>query len=277
MFIVPRLFQSCYSTSRSDLSSSKSTASLASKTTWYGTLESTRDAAMQMMMMDSDDSESDQDDEEDSARMDGFFYERAFEAVEQLLDGAADWCCRDSAIFSDREETGSLSEATTVKTKPPPPPPVASKSQRTNQASRSRGLAILERMKSLEENGKCTSKEVSYSASLENLKSISQRRMELTQAVTSSVKTGDESETSSQHSTSTVNTVVEVHPAGSIDDSVDSHSPIQRRSGLATVRSPPRKVASHETASATAASPSAVPLPKGWVKHIIGKLQGDAK
>ena len=36
---------SCYSTSRSDLSSSKSTASLTSKTTWYGTVESSRDTA----------------------------------------------------------------------------------------------------------------------------------------------------------------------------------------------------------------------------------------
>lgn len=231
---------------------------------------------MQMMMLDSDDSDSDQEDEEDSVGMDGFFYERAFEAVEQLLDGAADWC-RDSAVFSDRDETGSVTEATTVKTKPPPPP-VASKSNRGQQQhSRSRGLAILERMRSLEENGKCFGKEVSASASLENLKSISQRRKELSQAVTSTAKPGDESETSSQHSTSTVNTVVEVHPAGLSDDSVDSHSPTQRRSGIVMVRSQPRKVALLDTATSPGASPAAVPLPKGWVKHIIGKLQGDAK
>ena len=80
---------------------------------------------MQMMMLDSDDSESDKEDDENSAGMDGFFYERAFEAVEQLLDGAADWCCRDSAIFSDREETGSVTESTTVTIKPPPPPTAA--------------------------------------------------------------------------------------------------------------------------------------------------------
>lgn len=252
---------------------------------------------MQMMMMDSDDSDSDQEDDEDSATgMDGFFYERAFEAVEQLLDGAAaDWC-RDSAIFSDRDETGSVTESIVVKTKPPPPP-VASKShrgvhnqQQQQQHSRHRGMAILDRMRSLEENGGNvrSGKEVSASASLENLKSISQRRMELSQAVSSAAKPGDESETSSQHSTSTVNTVVELHPAGGFsDDLVDSHSPVhQRRTGaVVMVRSQPRKgpdslslspTASSSSSSAAAAA-SAVPLPKGWVKHIIGKLQGDAK
>lgn len=226
-------------------------------------------------MMDSDDSESDQEDDEDSAGMDGFFYERAFEAVEQLLDGAADWCCRDSAIFSDREETGSVTESTTVKTKPPPPP-VTAKAQRTQlQHTRNRGLAILERMRSLEDNGKCSSKEVSASASLENLKSISQRRMELSQAISSTAKPGDESETSSQHSTSTVNTVVEVHPAGLSDEPIDSHSPVQRRTGLVMVRPQPRKGSALDNPASSTSS--TVPLPKGWVKHIIGKLQGDAK
>jgi hypothetical protein len=247
---------------------------------------------MQMMMMDSDDSESEQEDDEDSATgMDGFFYERAFEAVEQLLDGAAaDWC-RDSAIFSDRDETGSVTEAIVVKTKPPPPP-VASKSHRVHhqqqQHGRHRGMAILDRMRSLEENGGSvrSGKEVSASASLENLKSISQRRMELSQAVSSTAKPGDESETSSQHSTSTVNTVVEVHPAGGFsDDLVDSHSPVhQRRTGtVVMVRPQQRKgfdslsLSPPSSSSSSASTTSAVPLPKGWVKHIIGKLQGDAK
>jgi hypothetical protein len=256
---------------------------------------------MQMMMMDSDDSESDQDDDDSATGMDGFFYERAFEAVEQLLDGAAaDWC-RDSAIFSDRDETGSVTEAIVVKTKPPPPP-VASKSHRVHlqqqqqqQHGRHRGMAILDRMRSLEENGGGNSvrsgKEVSASASLENLKSISQRRQELSQAVSSTTKPGDESETSSQHSTSTVNTVVEVHPAGGFsDDAVDSHSPVhQRRTGAVVMvrshqqqrkgfdnlsHSPP---SSSSSSSLSASAASAVPLPKGWVKHIIGKLQGDPK
>jgi len=220
-----------------------------------------------MMMLDSDESDESDQDEEAS---DDFFYERAFEAVEQLLD--ADWCCRDSAIFSDRDET---EPEITNQTKPAPmmassssmsfspphlPPTVPSKSQRAVQQSR-RGMAILERMRSFEENvrpGTSGSKEsaVAGSASLENLKSIGQRRLELNKAI--STKPGDESETSSQHSTSTVNTVVEVHPAG--DDSTHS-SPVQRR----TVVLP--------AASSTTASP----LPRGWVKAVISKLQGDAK
>ena len=217
-----------------------------------------------MMMLDSDESDESDQDEEAS---DDFFYERAFEAVEQLLD--ADWCCRDSAIFSDRDDAEteiavqSKPAATTSSSFPSTssqlPPSVPSKSQRLVQQSR-RGIAILERMRSFETDnirpGKGSSKEYAAgSASLENLKSIGQRRLELNKAV--STKPGDESETSSQHSTSTVNTVVEVHPAG--DDSTHS-SPVQRRT--TTVVSP-----------ATTASP----LPKGWVKHIIGKLQGDGK
>lgn len=222
-----------------------------------------------MMMLDSDESDESDQDEEAS---DDFFYERAFEAVEQLLD--ADWCCRDSAIFSDRDET---EPEVTNQSKPAPamassslsfsphlPPTVPSKSQRVVQQSR-RGLAILERMRSFEENvrpSKRSSKESAVAAlgSLENLKSIGQRRLELNKAI--STKPGDESETSSQHSTSTVNTVVEVHPAG--DDSTHS-SPVQRRTTVLPV-----------AASSTTASP----LPRqsqGWVKAVISKLQGDAK
>lgn len=223
-------------------------------------------------MLDSDDSASDQEDGEDSASIDPLFYEKAFEAVEQLLDSAADWCCRDSAIFSDRDDAGSVSDASTIIKSKPPPPPVPAKSHRAVMVhqQRTRGLAILERMRSLEENGKRPGKESGGSSSLENLKSIGQRRLELSHAVGSNVKPGDESETSSQHSTSTVNTVVEVHPAGRGDDSVDSHSPIQRRPFLRPVRQA-------AVESLNPAVPASSPLPKGWVKHIIGKLQGDPK
>lgn len=229
---------------------------------------------MHMMMMDSEDSASDQDDEEDSAGVDPLFYEKAFEAVEQLLDSAADWCCRDSAVFSDRDDAGSISDAVGVVKSKPPPPPIPAKSQRAVMVhqQRARGLAILERMRSLEENGKRFGKEYSPSTSLENLKSIGQRRLELTQAVCSNIKPGDESETSSQHSTSTVNTVVEVHPAGRSEDLIDSHSPIQRRTFVRPVRQP-----AFDCPTAHPPTPATNPLPKGWVKHIIGKLQGDSK
>ena len=97
---------------------------------------------------------------------------------------------------------------------------------------------------------------VASAASLENLKSISQRRMELSHAI--GVKTGDESETSSQHSTSTINTVVELHPAAV----TAPDEPCNRRA---------------EDAADVLHASVMGPLPKGWVKHIIGKLQGDAK
>lgn len=140
VLIQVRSTQSCYSTSsRSDLSSSKSTASLSSKatTSWYGTLESTRDTAAQMMLLESDDSDEDDGSGDDLSSTDSFFYERAFEAVELLLDEAAAvtgngdyWgtACRDSAIFSDREDGGPSSVSDCLKTKPPPPPAGASSS-----------------------------------------------------------------------------------------------------------------------------------------------------
>ena len=199
---------------------------------------------MQMMMLDSDDSESDKEDDEYSAGMDGFFYERAFEAVEQLMDAATVWCCRDSAIFSYRDqrqgqEIGSMTESTTVTIKPPPPP-TAAKTQRTQYLQNTHTLAILERTRSRDDNGKCSNKEVSASASLENLKSIAQRRIKQSQAISSTVKTDDESETRFQHSMSTVNTVVKFHLAGLSDDSLDSHSPIQRKTSLVMIRSQTR-------------------------------------
>lgn len=251
---------------------------------------------MQMMMLDSDTDDDDSDpdgDHDGGSSTDSFFYERAFEAVEQLLDEAAaagEWgagCCRDSAIFSDREDgpTGDC-----LKSKPPPPPVSSSKTLRSKDFSSTfsqenvnwnlilkyrpvsahqpcrrtqRSLAILDRVKSLEERTNCSSRSGSgtppSSTSLENLKSISQRRSELKQAVVSGTvakSEQDESETSSQHSTSTINTVVDSGGSSSLPCG-----------GVRAASSPPiptRSTAAH-------------PLPKGWVKHIIGKLQGEAK
>ena len=79
---------------------------------------------MQVMMMmdDSDEDESDQEDGVSST--DSFFYERAFEAVEQLLDEAAvagEWAssggyCRDSVMFCD---DGPITSKDMLSTKPP--------------------------------------------------------------------------------------------------------------------------------------------------------------
>ena len=279
--------QSCYSTSRSDLS--KSSTSLASKTTWYGTMDSSDPILDPILLLTDSDSQSESDHEE--SRSIDSFYEKAFEAVEQLqglLD--SDWC-RDSAIFSDRDDTTSTTpvasasassassaaaslptttiapslpqEAAKQPLHPASPPPIPAKSQwvvqqQQVQHSRNRGLAILERMRCLEQNAR-SDYPVASAASLENLKSISQRRLELTQAT--GVKTGDESETSS---TSTINTVVELHPAA--------------------VAAAAAAAAADETCNRRTEDPGDVlhasgmgPLPKGWVKHIIGKLQGDTK
>ena len=297
------MLQSCCSTSRSDLS--KSTTSLASKTTWYGTLDSNDP----IFLIDSD-SQSDSDHEEESNSIDSF-YERSFEAVEQLLDSES-WCYRDSAIFSDRDDLSltavqaDLEATDSFKRKNPPPIPVKpDRVVQQAQQNRIRGMAVLERVRSLEESARGSKELASCCSSLENLKSIVQRRQELSQAVSSvasiTTKPGDESETSSQHSTSTINTVVEMHPAaGHADESESSptrrkptskfspaaFSPRLKRSdvGHNTSKLPHTPVVSFaaqppeqtEQASASAAS-AASPLPKGWVKHIIGKLLGDIK
>ena len=125
-----------------------------------------------------------------------------------------------------------------------------------NQHRKPRSVAILERVKSLEEKisdpRNSSGLPSTCSPSLENLKSICQRRSELKQAAAiMSSKQGDESETSSQHSTSTVNTVVETIPT---DPARSQVNPAHQQN----------QVVAH-------------PLPKGWVKHIIGKLQGEAK
>merc|ERR1712071_500972 len=177
---------SCYSTSRSDLS--KSSTSLASKTTWYGTMDSSDPILDPILLLTDSDSQSESDHEE--SRSIDSFYEKAFEAVEQLqglLD--SDWC-RDSAIFSDRDDTTCTT-------------PVASASA-SSASSAAASLPTTTIAPSLPQEAA----KQPHPASLENLKSISQRRLELTQAT--GVKTGDESETSS---TSTINTVVELHPA----------------------------------------------------------------
>ena len=277
------ILQSCCSTtSRSDLS--KSTTSLASKTTWYGTLDS---ADLNVFFSDSD-SQSDSDNE-DAKSVDSF-YERSFEAMEQLLD--SEWCYRDSAVFSDRDDSNlaiAASEpvAATESVKRKNAVVTSAKSEHVVQQcdlNRNRSMAILERLRSFEEKDGYLSKEpILSSTSLENLKTIDQRRHELNQAisVTTVTRHDDESETSSQHSTSTINTVVEIHLAGHRSEDSDS-SPIQRRSQRKAdlSSSPPHSSYTKcEVPNSTnfLSNPQLTTsqLPKGWVKLIIGKLQGD--
>ena len=140
----------------------------------------------------------------------------------------------DSPDAVDAEDLLESTEQATTPTKKIPPP-VPAKPSRA-------GGSIKDRLRSLEESQQ-RREDVSALPTAEALKTISERRRELEQW-RSGGRGGDESETSSQHSTSTVNTVIEA----SRDDS-RGHS---------------RSSSQEET------------LPRGWVKQVIGKLQGES-
>ena len=113
-FALDCVWQSCCSTSRSDLS--KSSTSLASKTTtWYGTLDS-NSASLFIDSSDDDDGGGGGCSDIDALADGGSgvvsdVYERSFDAVERLLDAEAErWCYRDSAVFSDQESADSAVE-----------------------------------------------------------------------------------------------------------------------------------------------------------------------
>lgn len=189
------------------------------------------------------------------------YYERSFEAIESFLENEM---FRDSAVFSDHEELTdpplAYKDCTIVngndeKVLPPRPtknckipPPVPAKpdtlkNKPTVQVSGSK-LGIFEKVKSLEEN--CRYQKEDYLVrSLEGIsKSILDRRreLELWKASGNSLSRDDECDTSSQHSTAS--TVIEVSPC---KDSKDMSEELEE-SGT----------------------------PKGWVKHVIGKLQGSS-
>lgn len=188
------------------------------------------------------------------------YYERSFEAIEPFLENEI---FRDSAVFSDHEEMTdhpvAYKDSSIINAKddsvqpsrptkyckiPPPVPakPDALKSKPTVQVSGSK-LGIFEKVKSLEENSRYQ-KGDHMVHSLEGIsKSIHDRRreLELWKASGHSLSRDDECDTSSQHSTAS--TVIEVSPC---KDSKD-FSEESEESGT----------------------------PRGWVKHVIGKLQGN--
>jgi hypothetical protein len=187
------------------------------------------------------------------------YYERSFEAVESLLENEM---FRDSAVFSDHEEltdsprtSNDCSIVNGHDDRVPPlrpiknykiPPPVPAKpdtlkSKPTTQAPVSKS-GIFEKVRSLEENCRYQ-KEDHIIHSLEGIsKSIHDRRRELEhwKASGNSMSRDDECDTSSQHSTAS--TVIEVSPCKESKD-----------------------VCEESEESGT---------PRGWVKHVIGKLQG---
>lgn len=181
------------------------------------------------------------------------YYERTFDEIENAL---AQDIFRDSAIYSDPEDADfsavenpnvlSCSKETDfMKTEESsysyhngdsdvvsPASPKIMCARRVNQA-------ILERLRILEENVKFQNEEAS--AIINSPKPYIQKRLDLDKWGNLVLnKDFEESETSSEHSASTVNTVMESgnKPNGNVNS-----------------RNPPRV--------------------KGWVKHVVDKLQGE--
>jgi hypothetical protein len=136
-----------------------------------------------------------------------------------------------------------------------------------------RSEAILEKLKNLEQSSQFHKEDHLTSAppSFEGIKSIQERRKELELWKQGRLSNVDEYETSSQHSTSTINTVIELSPSKNTsrrcsdtdDSSSGGNSPL-------TARAVSRSLSRHDDGKAVeeASMPS-----KGWVKLLVGKLQ----
>lgn len=185
------------------------------------------------------------------------YYERTFDAIENAL---AHDIFRDSAIYSDPEDADfsavenpniviGLDEANLNQhvnnsvcyqngdsDSLSPSSPKIMCARRVNQA-------ILDRLRILEENVKFQNEEAS---AIITKSKPSQKRLDLDKWGTLVLsKDFEESETSSEHSASTVNTVME------------SGHKVSKSNGSVNCRSPPRV--------------------KGWVKHVVEKLQGEGQ
>ncbi|XP_035206344.1 uncharacterized protein LOC118181337 isoform X2 [Stegodyphus dumicola] len=184
------------------------------------------------------------------------YYERTFDAIENAL---AQDIYRDSAIYSDPEDADFSAvenprvmfrsnecefqkheenmcnyQNGDVEANCPSSPKIMC-ARRVNQA-------ILERLRILEENVKFQNEEAS--SLLNSSKSSTQKRLDLDKWGNLVLnKDFEESETSSEHSASTVNTVME------------SGHKLSKPNGNISNRNPPRV--------------------KGWVKHVVEKLQGE--
>jgi hypothetical protein len=186
------------------------------------------------------------------------YYERSFEAIESFLENEM---FRDSAVFSDHEELTDSPQTysdcsilhgndnvppsrSTKNCKIPPPVPAKPDGLKSRPTIHIPGSkpGIFEKVKSLEQNCKYQ-KEDNIMHNLEGIsKSILDRRreLELWKANGNSLSRDDECDTSSQHSTAS--TVIEVSPCKESKDCSEE---------------------SEESGTT-----------RGWVKHVIGKLQG---
>lgn len=186
------------------------------------------------------------------------YYERSFEAIEGMLESEI---FRDSAIYSDPEDLDLPNESrkSTLNRRVPPPKPAKPFSLAIDKKSfsttttpefehisihdklkgrRVRGHCIMERLRHLE---KCTQSSPERDTTCaRGFKSVKQRRKELEMwhSGGGGHREADESETSSQHSTSTINTVVEF---------------------------PSTNLSPTSTTDSTSM--------KGWVRHVVGKFQ----
>ncbi|XP_076314992.1 uncharacterized protein LOC143227427 [Tachypleus tridentatus] len=198
-------------------------------------------------VMENNEDDSPSDSSEDSVDS---FYERTFEAIENSL---ADEMFRDSAIYSDPEEADlstlescspvkKETKQTTLNKRKPLNCKLTYFNSDLNISSQnidfhiSRPVkgAIVQRLKILEENLKFRTE--GYNG--HSAESMSNHREPSVNCNSRDVH--EESETSSEHSTSTVNTVMETCHASSVEDFPQ-----------------PRQV-------------------KGWVKHIVDKLQAES-
>lgn len=160
-----------------------------------------------------------------------------------------------------------------------------------------RSQVILEKLKHLEECSRFQRNEPP-SPSFEGMKSIQERRKELDLwRVGMSNRGEDESETSSQHSTSTINTVIELSPSKSTSfpssrrcsdtESSCGNSPLTERAvSRNSCSNIEQNFEEHSTSTSKSCgningsslngtgSNSNDPMPKGWVKLVVGKLQG---
>lgn len=174
---------------------------------------------------------------------------------------------------------------------------VTSSSAKENRRSRLvRSQVILEKLRHLEECSRFQRNEPA-SPSFEGMKSIQERRKELDLWRAGMSSREDESETSSQHSTSTINTVIELSPSKSTSfpssrrcsgtDSSGGNSPLTERAVSRNTSpgdyTPCNAVSSVSCSNINASgqendgsSSSKESMPKGWVKLVVGKLQGGA-
>lgn len=243
------------------------------------------------------------------------FYERSFEAIENLLESEM---FPDSEIYSDQEDYCSSSNSagslgnnwshssptkadnightkddsnlpSTLDFKPtfsfnnrlPPTAPsckqTATSSSTSNIDSRRsrliRSQAILEKLKHLEECARFQREELP-SPSFEGIKSIQERRREL-----DLWKTGtggnreDESETSSQHSTSTINTVIEMSSPSKSTSFPSSRRCSDTESSGGNSPLTERAISVASNRSLSQGQLGVEPMPKGWVKLLVGKLE----